>query len=111
MGVILAEHRVELPAAEADSPSPASNPSSEAEACRGVFEQFLRQSTALAEASGNIHRLLREYRLAERRARALENVILPELEHTLAGMATQLEEMELEDVIRAHRYGLQSRAE
>jgi len=110
MGVTLAEHRLELPSTGPRSPAPACNPSHEAEACRSAFEEILLQGTAFAEVSGNLHRLLLEYRLTERRARALENIILPELGHALATMSTQLEEMELEDVIRAHRFGSRSQA-
>ena len=56
--------------------------------------------TALAGVSGNLHRLLAEYRRTERRARALENVILPELAQALAQVSGYLEEMDLEDAIR-----------
>jgi len=45
--------------------------------------------------------LLAEYRLTERRARALENVILPEIEQSLNEMNSYLEEADLEDAIRA----------
>jgi len=110
MGVTLAGNRFEMPASEPGRMVVACNPSREAEACRLAFEQILLQSVTLAEVSGNLYRLLLEYRLTERRTRALENVILPELEHALATMTTQLEEMDLEDVIRAHRYGAQSEA-
>lgn len=106
MGVTLLENTLQLPATESGRQSAACNPSHEAESCRTAFEQLLRTSATLAGISGNIHRLLREYRLTERRARALENVILPELDHTLATLTTRLEEMDLEDVIRAHRRSL-----
>jgi len=55
----------------------------------------------LAGLSGNLHRLLEEYRLTERRARALENIILPEIEQSLNEMNGYLEEVDLEDAIRA----------
>jgi V/A-type H+-transporting ATPase subunit D len=106
MGVMLLENTPELPATGPDRQPAACHPSREAEACRAAFEQLLRASATLAGITGNIHRLLREYRLTERRARALENVILPELEHSLDTLTTRLEEMDLEEVIRAHRYGL-----
>ena len=105
MGVTLAENRLDMPASKPGRVVAACNPSREAETCRLTFEQILLHSVTLAEVSGNLYRLLLEYRLTERRARALENVILPELEHELAKMAAQLEELDLEDVIRAHRYG------
>ena len=53
--------------------------------------------------SGNLYRLLADYRLTERRARALENVILPEIEQSLKVMTTHLEELEFEDAVRVRR--------
>jgi V/A-type H+-transporting ATPase subunit D len=105
MGVTLLETDLSMPAAERTLAATASNPSTEAEACRAVFQEILQQSAALAEQSGNLHRLLVEYRLTERRARALENVILPEIDQALGDMTVHLEEMDLEDVIRAHVRG------
>jgi V/A-type H+-transporting ATPase subunit D len=105
MGVALQETDLSLPAADSTLAAMASSPSVEAEACRAVFQEILQQSAALAEQSGNIHRLLVEYRLTERRARALENVILPEIDQALGDMTVHLEEMDLEDVIRAHVRG------
>lgn len=55
----------------------------------------------LAGVSGNLHRLGREYKITERRARALENVILPEIDQSLRQMSSLLEEQDLEDAIRA----------
>jgi len=78
-----------------------SNPSSEAEVCREVFADMIQHSAILAGLSGNLYRLREEYRLTERRARALENVILPEIEQSLNEMMSYLEEVDLEDAIRA----------
>ena len=108
MGVALVESALLHPGSSKPVPPVASNPSSEAEACRKVFVDMIRQSAVLAGLSGNLHRLLKEYRLTERRARALENVILPEIEQSLNEMAAYLEEADLEDAIRArlqrHRF-------
>ena len=60
------------------------------------------QSAVAAGVSGNLYRLLREYRLTERRSRALENVILPEIKQSLREMSLHLEELDLEDAIRVH---------
>ena len=102
MGVTLIE--TALLASEAQAPA-ASDPSSEAEACREVFVDLVQHSATLAGLSGNLHRLLKEYRLTERRARALENVILPEIERSLNDMMAYLEEADLEDAIRARLQG------
>ena len=52
--------------------------------------------------SGNLQRLLSEYRKTERRARALENVVIPEMTHKLHDMSSRLEELDQEDVVRVH---------
>jgi V/A-type H+-transporting ATPase subunit D len=82
---------------------PACFPSVEAEDCRSAFEQLLERSGELAGVAGNLYRLMTEYRLTERRARALENIILPEIEQLLKDMTTHLEEVDLEDAIRVRR--------
>jgi len=110
MGVILADTRTDPPAGEPRGLPAPCNPSHEAAACRSVIGEILRLGAELAGVSGNLHRLLFEYRRTERRARALENIILPELERTLATLTARLEEVEQEDVIRAHRFGTASRA-
>ena len=102
MGVTLLESDQHIPPGDDSITTLASNPSFEAETCRTAFQEILQQGATLAELSGNIHRLLLEYRLTERRARALENIILPEIDQALGDMSVHLEEMELEDVIRAH---------
>ena len=100
MGVMLVETGLLVSESQTSFPRPASNPSSEAEVCRTVFADMLQHSAALAGVSGNLHRLLEEYRLTARRARALENIILPEIEQSLNEMVSYLEEADLEDAIR-----------
>lgn len=78
------------------------NPSPEAEQCRALFLELVNRSTVMAGVSGNLHRLFAEYRRTERRARALENVVLPEVEQLLREMSNQLEELDQEDTIRMH---------
>ena len=53
----------------------------------------------LAAVTGNLERLSLEYRRAVRRARALQDVLLPELDRTLREIETRLEELEQEDAI------------
>lgn len=100
LGVTLVETAANVSGTDPQHRAPACNPSFEAKTCRQVFREMLLQSAVLAGISGNLHRLLSEYRLTERRAKALENVILPEIEQTLDEMTTHLEELELEDAIR-----------
>jgi V/A-type H+-transporting ATPase subunit D len=47
-------------------------------------------------------RLAREYRRTERRAKALEKVLLPEVEEAMKFIDEQLDTMEREEVIRTH---------
>ncbi|MEO5363325.1 MAG: V-type ATP synthase subunit D [Magnetococcus sp. DMHC-8] len=74
--------------------------SPESALCRQAFGQLLTASAALAALSGNLHRLLAEYKRTERRARALEDVLLPELDDTIHEMDIRLEEMDQEEAVR-----------
>ena len=99
MGVMLAETLL-LEATESSGRAPPSNPSAAAQDCAVLFSQMLSKQAVLAGISGNLYRLMKEYKLTERRARALENVILPEIDQTLRDMTAHLEELDLEDAIR-----------
>ncbi len=77
--------------------------SPEAEACRRAFEALMPHATAQAAVTGNLERLQQEYRRAVRRARALQDVLLPELDRTVAEIETRLEEAEQEDAIWMRR--------
>ena len=98
MGVTLATTHMQL--TDDSAASSAACPSSEARSCQLAFRKLLEVSGRLAGISGSLYRLLAEYRLTERRARALENVILPEIEQSLRVMTTHLEELEFEDAVR-----------
>lgn len=77
--------------------------SPEAEACRQAYAAALRQAAALAAMGGNLERLFLEYKRASRRARALQDVLLPELDRDVAELETRLEELEQEDAIWMRR--------
>lgn len=98
MGVMLATTHLQL--TDESAAISAACPSSETRICQLAFRKMLEVSGRLAGISGSLYRLLAEYRLTERRARALENVILPEIEETLRIMTTHLEELEFEDAVR-----------
>lgn len=101
MGVSLYETTLTATGAPGSEAAVPGNPSVEAERCAQTFRQLLELSATLAGVSGNLHRLFLEYRSTERRARALENVILPDIENGLKRMGAYLEELDLEDAIRA----------
>ena len=100
MGVTLAANELQME--DSDEPLEVSNPSPEAEQCRKLFLQLVSKATVMAGVSANLHRLFAEYRRTERRARALENVVLPEVGQLLREMSNQLEELDQEDTIRLH---------
>lgn len=77
-------------------------PSQEAEFCREQFILLTQLAARLSAVSGNMYRLFHEYNRTERRARALENVIIPENNQILREMTTALEELDQEDVLRVH---------
>ena len=89
--------------AELGSAPPALNPSPEAERCRRVFLDVIEQSAALAAIAGSLERLRHEYRRTERRARALEDVLLPEIGSTIYDLESRLEEVEQEEAIRVRQ--------
>ena len=98
LGVTLLRPQIEL---RTDTPAgPAENPSPEARHCAARFRALLEQSATLAAITGNLHRLLEEYRRTERRARALEDVLLPEIREALHELEAHLEDIEQEEAVR-----------
>lgn len=79
---------------------PAVDPSPEAKACRAAFEEILALAADIGVRNGNLQRLAREYRRTERRAQALEKVLLPEVEEAIKRVDEQLDTMEREETIR-----------
>lgn len=84
---------------------PPVDPSPEADSCQALFTGLLADVTALAAMSGNLHRLAAEYRRTEKRARALENVLLPEFDERLKRINEHLEAFDQEEAIRARLAG------
>ncbi|HYW04597.1 MAG TPA: V-type ATP synthase subunit D [Gammaproteobacteria bacterium] len=91
----------EVAAGAAARPVVASAPAS---ACGERLAGLAGTALALAAETGNLLRLLREYRVTERRVRALENVVLPEVREAERRMEETLEEVEQEDVIRVRLF-------
>jgi len=80
-------------------------PTADVRRCRAAFLDILRASAELAALSANLLRLVHEYRRSERRVRALENVVLPELYSDLAVMEEHLDLIDQEEVIRVRTAG------
>jgi len=75
-------------------------PSGEVRQLATAFRGLLEVAAPLAAITANLHRLMREYRRTERRVRALENVVLPEIRQDLAAMEEHLDLNDQEEVIR-----------
>jgi V/A-type H+/Na+-transporting ATPase subunit D len=80
--------------------------SPEAEACRAAYARVAAKLAELAAVSTTLARLVAEYRRTVRRVRALQDVLLPELDTDIADIETRLEDLEREDALVArHRRG------
>jgi V/A-type H+-transporting ATPase subunit D len=78
---------------------PAIDASPEAERCRIACLTLVDHATSLAAVAGNLERLSLEYERSLRRARALADVLLPEITRVAVELETRLEELEQEDAI------------
>jgi V/A-type H+-transporting ATPase subunit D len=85
------------------------DPSPEAVAARLAFEKLARLSAAIGVSAGNLLRLAQEYRRIERRAKALENVLLPEVESALKQVVEQLDAVDQEEAVRVQSAGRRAR--
>jgi V/A-type H+-transporting ATPase subunit D len=110
MGVPLQDaHWQPTPGAAAKvAPSIAASP--ELRACRAAFFALAEVTAPLAAVGGNLERLSQEYRRSVRRARALQDVLLPALERDVAEVAASIEELEQQDAIAMRRPALQAAA-
>ena len=98
LGVLLQNAR---PESSGTGPAPTAYSSPEAEQCRRAFAALLSVCAETAAVSGNLQRLRDEYRHTARRARALEDVLIPEIDETLASLELALEDLDREEVVRA----------
>ena len=89
----------------ADGPDVAIDASPQARACGAAFKALLAPLARLAACSNDLERLAAEYRRTERRARALENVLLPEIEAALATIEGRLELADQEEAVRTRLTG------
>src|SRR5580692_3735926 len=79
------------------------NPSPEAQSCARDYRELLEPLMMTAACSLNLRRLTREYVRTERRARAIENVLLPEIESNLKYIDEQLEILDQEEITRVRQ--------
>ena len=76
------------------------NPTPEARACAKAHLDLLGRSVELAACGVNLRRLVQDYIRTERRAKAIENVLMPEILSTLKLIEEQLESIEQEEIAR-----------
>jgi V/A-type H+-transporting ATPase subunit D len=105
LGIPLPQVQMELRATAPDYPP--ADPSIEMEDCRAAFRRLLYQAIKLACVTGNLTRVAAEFRQTEQRARALENVLLPEVRESLEAVVDQLELAEQEEITRVRLAGRQ----
>lgn len=79
------------------------NPSPEARVCAFAHRALLEPLVMTAVCSLNLRRLMQEYVRTERRARAIENVLLPEIEYGLKFIDEQLELLDQEEIARVRQ--------
>jgi V/A-type H+-transporting ATPase subunit D len=79
------------------------NPSPEARQCARDYRALLEPVLMAAVSALNLRRLMREYVRTERRARAIENVLLPEIERSLKVIDEQLEILDQEEIARVRQ--------
>lgn len=80
-------------------PPPAIAASPEMRDLRAAYAALIEAAAPLAAVQGNLERLSQEYRRSVRRARALQDVLLPELTRDIGDIATRIEELEQQDAI------------
>jgi len=99
LGLTLFDARLE----PSDAPRPefpAAERSPEVRRCAEAFRELARLAAAIAGLSASLRVMARDYARTERRARALENVILPEIDADIRFVDTQLEAIDQEESIR-----------
>jgi V/A-type H+-transporting ATPase subunit D len=72
----------------------------EARDCSRAFRHLVERHVQLAACSASLRRLIHEYVRTERRARALENVVLPEIDDSLRFIEEQLDALDQEEAVR-----------
>jgi V/A-type H+-transporting ATPase subunit D len=88
---------------------PAANPSPEAIECRAAHAALLDPLAQLAAIDANLARLHAEHRRTARRVRALEDVLLPEVERDCEDMEAALAELEQDEAVWARFAGAHAR--
>lgn len=98
LGLRLADARLEPASPELEFPP--GETSAEIEDCNRLFATLAARATEIAALAASLRILASDYVRTERRARALENVILPEIEEDIRFVESRLESIDQEESIR-----------
>lgn len=98
LGLVLVDAALDAPACVPGSRPPHDTP--ELRRCAAAFRSVAVELVAQAARSANLRRLVDEYRRTERRARALENVVLPEIDRSVGFIEEQLDAVDQEEAVR-----------
>lgn len=99
LGLTLFETHLD-PGGEPHPEFPAAERSPEVVRCAAAFRDLAHLAADIAGLSASLRIMARDYARTERRARALENVILPEIETDIRFVDAQLEAIDQEESIR-----------
>jgi V/A-type H+-transporting ATPase subunit D len=98
LGLRLAEATLDAAPCVPDTPPVRTTP--ELRRCAVGFRELAAGLVSQAARGANLRRLIEEYRRTERRARALENVLLPEIDRSLKFIEEQLDAVDQEEAVR-----------
>jgi len=98
LGIPLQEARLEAPPGTPLAPPVLQSP--ELARCAEAFRRLAILHAEVAACAGNLRRLEEEYRRTERRARALENILLPEIDSSVHFIEEQLDAVDQEEAVR-----------
>jgi V/A-type H+/Na+-transporting ATPase subunit D len=98
LGLRLGDAELDAPACAAHAPPVVDSP--DLRRCAAAFRALATELVAQAARVVNLRRLVDEYRRTERRARALENVLLPEIDRSLRSIEEQLDAVDQEEAVR-----------
>ncbi len=100
LGLELLAVQMDIPVQAPTGPEQPVNPTPEARACAHAHRNWLLRAVELAACGVNLRRLVQDYVRTERRAKAIENVLMPEIESTLKFVEEQLESIDQEEIAR-----------
>jgi V/A-type H+-transporting ATPase subunit D len=109
LGLALLEARLRPPVAPVPHGMPADAASAEVRECARAYRELLARAVALAACELSLRRLTREYVRTERRTRAIENILLPEIDAAVRLVEELLEGLDQEEFARLrHRRAAQA---